>query len=123
MMISTAWAQGAAVAPAGDMNSVLMSALPFLLVFGVFYFFVMRPQMTAAKKHSDLVSGLKKGDVVLTDGGLVGEIVTVKENLAHVRVAEGVVMTIAKEAVRNTLVGDAAKGWEAKGAEGAAKKR
>lgn len=122
MMISTAWAQTAA-APAGDMSSVLMSALPFLLVFGVFYFFVMRPQMTAAKKHADLVGGLKKGDVVLTDGGLVGEIVTVKDNLAHVRVTEGVVMTIAKEAVRATLVGDAAKGWEAKGAESTGKKR
>jgi preprotein translocase subunit YajC len=121
-MISTAWAQDAAMLPANDMNSVLMSALPFLLVFAVFYFFVMRPQMTAAKKHNDLVSGLKRGDVILTDGGVIGEIVTVKDHLAHVRVADGVVMTIAKEGVRSTLVGDAAKGWEAKGSD-VAKKR
>lgn len=113
-MISTAWAQGVTAAPAGDMASVAMSALPFLLVFAVFYFFVMKPQMTAAKKHSELVAGLKKGDAVVTDGGVVGEITAVKDHFVHVKTGEGVVLTFAKEAVRGTLTGDAAKGWEAK---------
>jgi preprotein translocase subunit YajC len=112
-MISTAWAQGT-VAAGTDINSAIMGAVPFILVFAIFYFFVMRPQMTAAKKHSALVAGLKKGDVVVTDGGLIGEISSIKENLVHVRLGGDTVVTFAREAVRTTLVGEAAKGWEAK---------
>lgn len=115
-MISTAWAQGT-VTQGGDMGAALMSAVPFILVFAIFYFFVMRPQMTQAKKHAELLDSLKKGDVVVTDGGMIGEISAIKDKLVHVRLAEGVVVTFAREAVRTTLVGDAAKGWEAKGVE------
>ena len=114
-MISVAWAQDAAV-QGSSAASAVMSVVPFLLVFAVFYFFVMRPQMTAAKKHAELLAALKKGDVVVTDGGLIGEISSVKDKFVHVKIAEGMVVTVAREAVRATLAGDAAKGWEAKAA-------
>lgn len=116
-MISTVWAQdgAAALAPAGDINSMLMSALPFVLVFAIFYFVMIRPQMQATKKHAALLTELKKGDVVVTDGGLIGEVSSVLATMVHVRVADGMVLTVAKEAVRNVLQGDAAKGWEARG--------
>lgn len=113
-MISTVWAQDA-VAPAANAGGALMSALPFVLVFAVFYFFVMRPQMLAAKKHAALLDALKKGDVVVTDGGLIGEISSLKEGMVQVRIAEGVVVTVAREAVRATLVGEVAKDWDKAG--------
>ncbi|PZP39155.1 MAG: preprotein translocase subunit YajC [Pseudomonas fluorescens] len=112
-MISVAYAQDAA-ATAGGLPAIVMSALPFLLVFAVFYFVLLRPQITAAKKHAALLAALKKGDVVLTDGGLIGEVSSLKDAFAHVRLADGVTVTVAREAVRSILEGDAAKGWEAK---------
>ncbi len=124
MMISVVWAQDAVnAAPANDFGAIVMSAFPFILVFAVFYFVLLRPQMQAAKKHAALIEGLKKGDVVVTDGGLIGEIQALKEAVVHIRVAEGTVVSIAREAVRTTLTGDVAKGWEAKGTDAASRKR
>lgn len=120
-MISTAWAQDA-IAQSNGAASAIMSAVPFILVFAVFYFFVMRPQMQAAKKHADLVSALKKGDVVVTDGGLIGEVAALKDAFVHVKLGEGMVVTVAREAVRSTLSAEAAKGWEAKAATEAKKR-
>ena len=113
-MISVAYAQDAAAAfTAGGLPAILSSALPFILVFAVFYFVLLRPQMQTAKKHAEMVAGLKKGDVIVTDGGLIGEIQSIKDALVQMRVAEGVVLTVAREAVRSTLAGEAAKAWEA----------
>lgn len=125
MMISAVWAQetAAAVAPANDFGAIIMSAFPFILVFAVFYFVLLRPQMQASKKHAALLAELKKGDVVVTDGGLIGEISALKESLVHLRLADGVVVTVAREAVRTTLTGDVAKGWEAKSSDTGSKKR
>lgn len=115
-MFSVVWAQDAAgVAPTNDMGAVIMSALPFVLVFAVFYFVLLRPQMQAAKDHTKLLADLKKGDVVMTDGGLIGEIAGLKEAMVQVKLAEGVVVTVAREAVKTILTGDAAKGWDASG--------
>lgn len=118
-MISVASAQDAVTAavPGGDLNAMLMSALPFVLVFLVFYLVLVRPQMQAAKKHASLVSDLKKGDVVVIDGGLIGEIQSVAGSFVYLRIAEAVVVSVAREAVRTTLSGDAAKDWEAKPAK------
>lgn len=126
-MISVAYAQDAVAATAGGLPAILSSALPFILVFAVFYFVLLRPQMQSAKKHAQMVAGLKKGDVIVTDGGLVGEIHAIKDALVQMLVADGVVLTVAREAIRSTLSGDAAKAWEgvskASKAEPAPKKR
>lgn len=112
-MISVAYAQDAAAAvTSGGLPAILSSALPFILVFAVFYFVLLRPQMQNAKKHAEMVAGLKKGDIIVTDGGLIGEVQGIKDALVHMRVAEGVVLTVAREAIRSTLSGDAAKAWE-----------
>ena len=112
-MISIAHAQEAATAATGNLPAIIGSALPFILVFAVFYFLLLRPQMQTAKKHAEMIAGLKKGDVVVTDGGLIGEITAQKDAIVHIRAAEGVVLAVAKEAVRNVLTGDAARGWDA----------
>ena len=75
-IISQAYAEGAAPAPAGSgMEMIIM-----LAVFGViFYFMIFRPQSKRAKEHKNLMSSLSKGDEVLTSGGLVGKISKVSD--------------------------------------------
>jgi len=75
-IISQAYAEGAAPAPAGSgMEMIIM-----LAVFGfIFYFMIFRPQSKRAKEHKNLMSSLSKGDEVLTSGGLVGKISKVSD--------------------------------------------
>ena len=75
-IISKAYAEGAAPAPAGGgMEMIIM-----LAVFGlIFYFMIFRPQSKRAKEHKNLMSSLSKGDEVLTSGGLVGKISKVSD--------------------------------------------
>ncbi len=68
----------------------LMSFLPFLLIIVVFYFFMIRPQMKRQKELRKYREGLKKGDRVITTGGMYGKIAEVKENRVVLEVAEGV---------------------------------
>lgn len=111
MLIEQVFAQDGAGAAAGGMG-MLMSYLPIVLIFGIFYVLVIRPQNVAAKAHAELVAALKKGDVVLTDGGLVGEVVNVMDTLVHVRLADGVKVALSRPAVKKILREDEAKGWE-----------
>lgn len=71
MLISPAYAQAAAPAAGGDM---LMSLAPLLLIFVVFYFLLIRPQQTKLKQHRTLIENLKKGDQIVTAGGMVGKV-------------------------------------------------
>ena len=70
MLISPAYAQAAAPAAGGDM---FMSLLPLLMVFVVFYFLLIRPQQTKMKLHRTMIENLKKGDQIVTAGGVVGQ--------------------------------------------------
>ena len=74
MLISPAYAQAAAPAAGGDM---LMSLLPLVLIFAVFYFLMIRPQQTKMKQHREMIESLKKGDQIVTAGGIVGKVVRV----------------------------------------------
>lgn len=114
MLIEQAFAQDAVGAAAGSGAGMLMSYLPILLIFGIFYILIIRPQNAAAKAHTALIAALKKDDVVLTDGGLIGEISNVADNIVHVRLADGVKVALNRSAVRRVLNAEEAKGWEPK---------
>src|SRR5207248_10059193 len=60
-------------------NPILGSVFMYGAIFAIFYFILIRPQSTQRKKHDELVRGLKKGDEIVTNGGLVGEVVFIKE--------------------------------------------
>ena len=83
-IISQAYAEGAAPAPAGGgMEMIIM-----LAVFGfIFYFMIYRPQAKRAKEHRNLMSSLSKGDEVLTSGGLVGKIAKVSADSDYIVLA------------------------------------
>ena len=82
MLISPAYAQDAA----GGTAAVLMQIAPLILIFGVFYFLLIRPQQKKQREHRELLTKLKRGDRVLTAGGIIAKVVTVKEGVDEVEV-------------------------------------
>ncbi|MGB3448702.1 MAG: preprotein translocase subunit YajC [Xanthobacteraceae bacterium] len=89
MLITPAFAQAAGAA--GDTNSMLMSLLPFALIFVIMYFLILRPQQRKVKEHNDLVKNIRRGDTVVTNGGLVGKVIkVVDDEQIEVEVADGV---------------------------------
>jgi preprotein translocase subunit YajC len=91
-LISPAWAQ-AAGAPSG---SPLMTVLPLLLIFVVFYFLLIRPQSKRAKEHREMVAKLTAGDEVVTNGGMLGRISEVGELFVTLQVSSGVSIQVQK---------------------------
>ena len=79
----------AASGPAGMMGG-LSGLFPFILIFGVFYFLVIRPQSKKAKDHTKWLSELKKGDDVVTQGGILGRITGLKDDEIVLQVQDGV---------------------------------
>ena len=87
MFITPAFAQGA---PAGG-SDMLFQVAPFALIFVIMYFLILRPQQKRAKDHQTLVSQLRRGDTVVTSGGLVGKITKViDDNEVEVQIADNV---------------------------------
>ena len=79
--------------------SPILSFMPMILIFGIFYFLLIRPQQKRQKDHQKTISELKKNDEVITSGGIHGTIVNVKENTFMVRVDDNVKLEISKSAV------------------------
>ncbi len=100
VLISNAYAQTAAAA--GPMGG-LMEFLPIILMFGVLYFLMIRPQMKKAKEHKALIAALSKGDEVVTQGGIAGRVAKVGDDFLSVEVADKVEIQLQKSAVSLVL--------------------
>jgi len=98
--ISNAFAQGTA---AGGIESNLMSFLPLILMFGVLYFIMIRPQMKRQKEHRNMLAAMAKGDEVVTNGGIVGKVTKVGEAYVGVEISEGTEITVQKASVTTIL--------------------
>ena len=98
--ISNAFAQGAA---AGGVESNLMSFLPLILMFGVLYFIMIRPQMKRQKEHRNMLAAMAKGDEVVTNGGIVGKVTKVGEAYVGVEISAGTEITVQKASVTTIL--------------------
>lgn len=111
MFISTAYAQDAA---AGDPTGGLISLLPLVLIFVVFYFLLIRPQQKKMKEHKAMLEALRRGDRVVTGGGIVGTVTKVgPEEEVQVEIADGVRVRV----VRGTIQGVLAKTEPAKASD------
>ncbi len=99
--ISNAMAGGAAGAP--QPTAGLADFLPLILLFVIFYFMLIRPQMKRAKEHKALVEGLAKDDEVVTNGGLLGTITDLGENFVVLEVASGTEVKVQRGAIANVL--------------------
>lgn len=69
-------------------NELFVSLLPLIVLFAVFYFFLIRPQRVQAKRHKEMLEGLKKGDKVVSSGGFICEIIKVEEQFFSVRLSD-----------------------------------
>ncbi|WP_293691888.1 preprotein translocase subunit YajC [uncultured Phascolarctobacterium sp.] len=79
--------------------ALLNSLWPFVLMGGIFYFMLWRPQKKEQQKRQDLLNSLKEGDEIITIGGIYGKIKAISEKRVKVEVAEGVVIEMARNAV------------------------
>ena len=89
-------ATGGQAAPSG-IQSILNSGVPmFVIMIGIFYFLLIRPQQKKAKEHRSLLESLKKGDAVVTAGGVYGKVIAVDDNIINLEIATGVNIKIKK---------------------------
>ena len=96
--IASAYAQDGAAQPGG-----LMSFLPLIVIFIIFYFLLIRPQMKRAKEHRNLVANLGVGDEVVTNGGVLGKISEVSDSFVTLEIAQGVTVKLQKHAVASVM--------------------
>ena len=95
--ISNAYAQDAAT------QGGLMSFLPLIVIFAVFYFMLIRPQMKRSKEHRNLVADLSKADEVITNGGVLGLITDVSDSFVTLEVADNIQIKLQRQAVANVM--------------------
>ena len=100
MFISNAFAATAMPASPTD---TLMSFLPLIVIFVLFWFMIIRPQMKRSKDQGKMIAALQKGDEIVTSGGQVGRVVKVGEQFISLEIAEGIVTNVQKSTVQTML--------------------
>ena len=101
MFVTPAYAQAA-----GGAGSAIASFVPLILIFAIMYFLLIRPQQKKLKEHQAMVAALRRGDQVVTQGGLIGKVTKVKEdgsNEIEVEIAENVKVRVIKTTVAQVL--------------------
>lgn len=101
MLISPAFAQASSATSGGASGNAafLIQVLPLILIFAVFWFLIIRPQSKRMKDHKAKIDAVKRGDQVVTGGGLVGKVVKVDDSYAEIELAPG----MRVRAVKSTL--------------------
>lgn len=109
MFITEAWAQGAG---AGGGSEFLVQLFPLVLIFIVFYFLLIRPQQAKVKAQREMLGGVKRGDRVVTGGGIIGLVTKViGDNELQVELADGVRVRIIKATITDILTrGESVRG-------------
>ena len=82
---------------------MLATFAPLILIFVVFWFLLIRPQQKKAKEHKAMVGALSKGDEVVTNGGLLGRIITIGDTFVTVELSEGMEVRVQRSAVANLM--------------------
>jgi preprotein translocase subunit YajC len=102
MLISTAYAQAAGGAPSNDF---IVSLMPLVLIFAVFYFLMIRPQQQKMKQHRDMVDNLKRGDQVVTGGGILGKVTKVEagDQTVLVEIAPNVQVRVSRATITEVM--------------------
>lgn len=102
MFVSTAFAQAAA--PAGGIEQSLQPILMMGLIFVVFYFLLLRPQQKRMKQHKEMLAALRRGDRVLTGGGIYGTVTKiVGETEVVIEIAEGTRVRVARPSIQEVI--------------------
>ena len=104
MLISTAYAQGTGLSGLFDNQSTLIQFLPLVLIFVVFYFLLIRPQQRKARDHRTTLDALRRGDRVVTGGGIIGTVVRVDSpDEVVVDIADGVRVRVVRSTITSVV--------------------
>jgi preprotein translocase subunit YajC len=95
--------QAAPAGQAGGTAQLLMGIMPWVLIFVIFYFLMIRPQQRRVKEHQAAIAAVKKGDDVITGGGIRGRVTKVIEDEAEVEIANGVRVRIVKSTISQVI--------------------
>ena len=102
MFISPAFAQAAGGAAGG--SSMLTQLMPLVLIFAVFYFLLIRPQQKKAKEHKAMIAAVRRGDKIVTSGGILGKVTKVHEDdRATIEIADGVEVQVQRNAIASLV--------------------
>jgi preprotein translocase subunit YajC len=95
LFISPAFAQGA---PAAGGMDVIMQFVPFILIFVIMWFLIIRPQQRRVRTHQEMIKNVRRGDTVVTSGGIIGKVTKVVEDSTDVEIeiADGVRVKVAR---------------------------
>ena len=100
MFITPAYAQAA-----GGGGSAIVSLLPFVLIFAIMYFLILRPQQQRLKAHREMVANIRRGDTVVTQGGVIGKVTKVIDDAEiQVEIAEGTRIRVVKPTIAEVRV-------------------
>jgi preprotein translocase subunit YajC len=108
MFIAEAWAQ----AGAGGGSDFLVQLFPLVLIFVVFYFLLIRPQQSKVRQQKEMLAGVKRGDRVVTGGGIIGLVTKViSDSELQVELADGVRVRVIKQTITDILTrGESVRG-------------
>jgi preprotein translocase subunit YajC len=104
-MVDMAYAQAA---PGVGGPGPLITILPFILIFVIMYFMVIRPQQKKAKDHQEMLGKLKRNDEVMTSGGIYGKVIDLKETVVTLEVAPNVRIRVHRPQISAVLTADKA---------------
>ncbi|MGH7794122.1 MAG: preprotein translocase subunit YajC [Candidatus Binatia bacterium] len=110
-MVDFAYAQ---TAPGAGGPGPLVTILPFILIFVIMYFMVIRPQQKKAREHQDMLRKLKRNDEVMTSGGIYGKVIDLKETVVTVEVAPNVRIRVHRPQIATVLTGEKTAAKEGK---------
>jgi preprotein translocase subunit YajC len=95
--------QAAPAGQSGGTAGLLVGILPWVAIFGIFYVLMIRPQQQRAKQHQAAIAAVKKGDEVITGGGIRGRVTKVSDEEAEVEIAQGVKIRVVKSTISQVL--------------------
>lgn len=107
-MVSLVYAMGSTGGGAGGQGGSFGAFIPLILMFAIFYFLLIRPQQKKAKQHREMVSSLKKGDKIVSSGGLHGTVTGLTDAVVTVEIAPKVRVKISRGSVSGVAKKDQA---------------
>ncbi|MDO5647812.1 preprotein translocase subunit YajC [Paracoccus sp. (in: a-proteobacteria)] len=99
MFVTPAYAQAAG----GGAGAAFAQFIPLILIFAIMYFLMIRPQQKRLREHRDMVAAIKKGDQVVTQGGILGKITSVRDDELEVEIATGVRVRVVRASISQVV--------------------
>lgn len=112
LLIGQAGDSAGAAAPADGLTQGIMSFMPLILIFVIFYFLLIRPQQKKQQQHQQMLQNLKRGDRIITTGGLYGTIESLDEKTIQLKIANQVKVKLSRSAISGVQTGETSESEE-----------